>query len=77
MIEIQKTTFIQVKDTINGGLNADTQREVFEALGRLSDAKTFFETHREIKSASSVLSTIEIYLSVRRKCLIFSQRSTF
>eukprot|EP01036_Dinobryon_divergens_P031317 gene31317-40691_t len=53
----------EVKDTINGGLNADTQREVFEALGRLSDAKTFFETHREIKSASSVLSTIEIYLS--------------
>lgn len=59
--------YYKVKDTINGGLNADTQREFFEALGRLSDAKKFFETHREIKSASSVLSTIDIYLTVRRK----------
>jgi len=53
----------EVKDVISCGLSADTQRAYFEALGRLSNAKKFFESHREIKSSGTVLSTIDTYLT--------------
>lgn len=53
----------EVKGIVALGLNKDTQNEYFEALGRLSNAKTFFEAHREIKSSGTVLTSIESLLN--------------
>lgn len=54
-----------VKDIVQAGLSPDTQEEYFEALGRLSNAKRYFETHHEIKASVTILSTIDGLLSVR------------
>lgn len=54
----------EVKDIVNGGLTSETRDEFFEAFGRLSDAKRFFESHQEIKSSNTVLATIDGLLSV-------------
>ena len=64
----------EVKDIVNGGLNPDTQEEYFEALGRLSNAKRYFETHHEIKASVTILATIDGLLSVS-SCLRPSARS--
>lgn len=52
----------EVKAIINQGYKPSTQKQFFDALGRLSYAKKFFEDHREIKSAPTVLMTIETLL---------------
>lgn len=51
-----------VKVIINQGYKPTTQKHFFEALGRLSQAKKFFEDHREIKSSMTVLMTIDTLL---------------
>ena len=52
----------EVKTIINQGYKPSTQKQFFDALGRLTYAKKFFEDHREIKSAPTVLMTIETLL---------------
>lgn len=49
----------ETKGIISTGLNSQNQTEFFDALGKLTLAKKFFETHREIKSSGSVLINIE------------------
>lgn len=49
----------EVKMVINAGYKPATQKQFFDALGRLSQAKKFFEEHREIKSGGTVLMTID------------------
>jgi hypothetical protein len=51
-----------VKVIINQGYKPATQKQFFDALGRLSQAKKFFEDHREIKSSMTVLMTIDTLL---------------
>lgn len=50
---------------IKQGLLDDNRTEYFEALTKLSNAKAFFESHREIKSSSSVLQNIDTLFQVR------------
>jgi len=52
----------EVKAIIGQGYNHSRQKEFFDALGRLSKAREFFQSHREMKSASTVLNTIETLL---------------
>ncbi len=54
----------EVKEIIAVGLIANTQKEFYQALERLSNAKWFFENHKEIKSSNAVLSNIEQLLNV-------------
>lgn len=49
---------------IKQGLVDENRTEYFEALTKLSNAKTFFESHREIKSSSSVLQNIDALFQV-------------
>lgn len=70
LLEIGKTTEYfriagEVKEVVNMGMSSETQEEFFEALGKLSNAKRFFETHLEIRSAGSILSTIDSLHTVR------------
>ena len=70
LIEVGKTyEYFRIANEVKGivaiGLNKDTQSEYFEALGRLSNAKIFFEAHREIKSSGAVLTSIESLLNVK------------
>jgi predicted nuclease with TOPRIM domain len=61
----------EVKETIHTGYSSHNSKEFLEAFLRLSSAKIFFTTHREIKSAHEVLSNIEHLLSVSFKCFVF------
>lgn len=51
-----------VRETITRGYVANNQKEFLEAFKKLSQAKIFFQEHKEIKSAQSVLSSIESLL---------------
>lgn len=73
LAEVEKTyeffrIATSVDSVITGGLNmqnATKQREFFEAVGRLCEAKKFFLNHkREIKSSESALESIQLLLSV-------------
>lgn len=62
----------EVKEIISHGLTVLNQKDYLEAFMRLSLAKAFFESHREIKSSSTVLINIEGLITVsnsRRFCL--------
>eukprot|EP01040_Poterioochromonas_malhamensis_P008354 gene8354-9038_t len=48
----------EVKEIISQDLTTSNQKEYLNAFIKLSQAKNFFETHREIKSSSSVLINI-------------------
>lgn len=54
----------QVKEVVNLGFTPETQEEFFEALGKLTNAKRYFEAHPEIKSSASMLSNIDGLLAV-------------
>jgi DNA repair ATPase RecN len=58
----------EVKEIVNMGFTPETQEEFFEALGKLSNAKRFFEAHPEIKSSASMLTTIDGLLAVSVCC---------
>jgi hypothetical protein len=71
LVEVLKTCeyfriATEVKDVVNAGFTSETQEEFFEALGKLSKAKRFFETHTEIKASSGMLATIDGLLTVRQ-----------
>lgn len=51
-----------VRETITRGYVANNQKEFLEAFKKLSQARIFFQEHKEIKSAQSVLSSIESLL---------------
>lgn len=53
-----------VRETITRGYVANNQKEFLEAFKKLSQAKIFFQEHKEIKSAQSVLSSLESLLQV-------------
>jgi hypothetical protein len=53
----------EVKDCIAAGIGSN-QKAYFDAMIKLSNAKEFFQSHREIKSSSSVLASIDTLLSV-------------
>ena len=54
-----------VKDIIALGIQNKVQnKEFFKSLERLSNAKSYFETHQEIKSSVAVLTTIDLLLNV-------------
>ena len=74
LIEVGKTyeyfrAATEVKDVVESGLNTDTQPEFFDAFRKLSNAKSFFEMHSDIKSASSVLGTLDGLFKVRKPIL--------
>ncbi|RYH20310.1 hypothetical protein EON65_23805 [archaeon] len=48
-----------VKDVISQGITVANQKDYFDSLVKLSRAKQFFESHREMKSSASVLSNID------------------
>jgi hypothetical protein len=54
----------EVKEIISNGLTVLNQKDYLEAFMKLSMAKSFFETHREIKSSSTVLINIEGLITV-------------
>ncbi len=54
----------EVKEVIKNGLSSATQKQFFAALGKLTVAKTFFESHLEIKSAKEILLSIDEQLNV-------------
>ncbi len=54
----------EMESIIKEGLTTQNQSEYFEALHKLSNAKTFFENNRDIKSSSSVLINIQQQLNV-------------
>lgn len=60
-----------VRETITRGYTSSNQKEFLEAFKKLSQAKLFFLEHREIKSASSVLSNIESLLQVSEILAVF------
>ena len=70
LIEIEKTyEYFRIagesKEIILSGLHVNTNfKEFFDALGKLSLAKRFFEEHKEIKSSSTVLTGINGLLKV-------------
>lgn len=69
LIEVNKTYEYfrianEVKAVIHKGLNSNTQEQYFNALNRLSNAKSFFENHLEIKSASNALTNIDVLQTV-------------
>jgi len=71
LVEVNKTyeyfrVANDVKDIINNGLNDNTQGLYFNALSRLSHAKNFFESHLEIKSATTALASIDILQKVQK-----------
>eukprot|EP00981_Chlorochromonas_danica_P016195 scaffold16024_cov258-Ochromonas_danica.AAC.5 len=53
----------EVKEVINKGINPNHPNDYFEALVKLSYAKQFFESHREIKSSVTVLASIDDLLA--------------
>lgn len=53
-----------VKDIIYQNLTPTNQKDYYESIAKLSKAKYFFESHKDIKSASSVLTNIESLLTV-------------
>lgn len=57
-----------VKDVVNAGLHVPDPTEFYNALEKLSNAKWFFESHKEIKSAASVSASVESLLNVRMLC---------
>jgi nitrate/TMAO reductase-like tetraheme cytochrome c subunit len=79
MMEIEKTyeyfrVASEVKEIIREGLTASNQNDYLQAVVKLSLAKQFFESHREIKSSSSVLISIESLIQVmivKIKLLLF------
>ncbi len=56
---------------IKQGLLEDNRTEYFEALTKLSNAKAFFETHRDIRSATSVLHNIDTLFQVLNAEILF------
>jgi hypothetical protein len=70
LVEVEKTyeyfrIAAETRAVVSGGLSlANNQTEFFDALSKLTLAKKFFETHREIKSSGSVLINIEQLLKV-------------
>ena len=69
LIEVGKTCEYfriagEVKEIVSLGFSSETRDEFFEALGKLSLAKHFFETHPEIKSSGTLLQTIDSLLVV-------------
>jgi cysteinyl-tRNA synthetase len=69
LLEMEKTyeyfrVANEVKEIIHQGLLPSNQKEYLQAAIKLSQAKQFFETHREIKSSSSVLISIESLIQV-------------
>lgn len=60
----------EVKELISLGYAKSDHREFLEAYLKLSSAKCFFETHKEIKSASSVLGNVESLLSTAESDLL-------
>lgn len=69
LLEVEKTyEYFRVSkdviDVIEAGLSAENQDEYLSAFMRLSNAKRFFETHKDIKSAASILANIETLYSV-------------
>jgi cysteinyl-tRNA synthetase len=70
LVEMEKTYEYfrvgnEVKEIINSGYSSTNNKEYLSALIKLSQAKQFFETHREIKSSSSILINIESLITVR------------
>jgi hypothetical protein len=64
----------EVKEIISNGLTVLNQNDYLEAFLKLSMAKSFFETHREIKSSSTVLINIEGLITVSLPSLLLSLR---
>ncbi len=73
LLEVEKTyEYFRIKTAVEGviagGLNMQNiakQKEFFNAISRLTEAKRFFEAHkREIKSSASELDPIEKLLTV-------------
>ena len=67
--EIEKTyEYIRIADdmrvVVSTGLNYQNHKEFFEALGKLTLAKKFFESHREIKASGENLIKIDSLLKV-------------
>lgn len=54
----------EVEAVIKEGLTTSNQSEYFDALHKLSNAKTFFEQNRGMKSSASVLNNIQHLLQV-------------
>lgn len=68
LVEVNKTyeyfrVAATVKEVIIKGITPATQKEYYDALVKLSYAKQFFESHREIKSSTSVLASIDDLLT--------------
>lgn len=61
----------EVKEIISQDLTTSNQKEYLNAFIKLSQAKNFFETHREIKSSSSVLINIGELITVSLSILSF------
>lgn len=60
-----------VKETIGVGLNNKAHhKEFFKSLERLSNAKIYFESHKEIKSSLTVLTTIDLLLNVPQQAFV-------
>ena len=75
LIEVGKTyEYFRIandmKAIIQSGYNVKAQNEYLQALSKLVNAKSFFETHREIKSSQSMLTSIESLLTTANEsCL--------
>lgn len=68
LVEVGKThkyfrVASEVKSTAYQPYSKDREGEIFDAIDSLSNAKTFFENHREIRSAGSVLMQINQLLT--------------
>jgi hypothetical protein len=67
VIEIEKThEYFRIssscQDIISGGIKSGNYEDFFDAMDRLSNARKFFVSHREIKSSGSAIINIDSLL---------------
>ena len=61
---------VDVKHIANSPYKREKQREIFDAMDRLSKAKAFFEKHREMRSSGTMLDGVNTMLStLEDKCV--------
>ncbi len=59
-----------VKHIANAPYSREKEREIFDAMDRLSNAKTFFEKHREMRSSGTMLDGVNNMLkALEDKCV--------